>query len=202
MRLPIFREIFKIWKYPPVLIRWQNDFFSNLFIQKCIRNNFSSISRIFSHNRGTLVFGSVLGVFSMKISKWHCRFKTKKSRNETALKYLQPENDLLIKNFQSKTLRIQQIPGIVFSPRASFSRHPQYTPAPSVYRYRACIKLFAAPSIEHDRLYPSRSPHAVTRTYRGLWPGIPIKIKKISYYINIYHSNPHLLIKSSQPSFQ
>jgi hypothetical protein len=70
------------------------------------------------------------------------------------------------REFSSKTFRIQQIPGILFSPRASFSRHPQYTPAPSVSAYRACSKLFAAPSIEHDRLYPSRSPHAVTRAYR------------------------------------
>ena len=64
---------------------------------------------------------------------------------------------------------------------ASFSRHPQYTPAPSVSAYRACSKLFMAPSIEHDALYPSRDPLIVSRTYRGLWPGIPIKIKKNSY---------------------
>jgi len=143
MRLPIFREIFKIWKYPPVLIRWQNDFFSNLFIQKCIRNNFSSISRIFSHNRGTLVFGSVLGVFSMKIWKWDCRFETKKSKNETTLKHLQSENDASIENLHQNDLQDSaNTERIVFSPRASFSRHPQYIPAPSVYRYRRVYQAF------------------------------------------------------------
>ncbi len=123
---------------------------------------FHQFPRFSVTNDGRHVFGSVLGVFSMKIWKWHCRFETKKSRNETTPQTLTIREWCLNQEFSSKTLRIQQIPGIVFSPRASFSRHPQHIPAPSVYRYRACSKLFAAPSIEHDRLYPSRSPHAVT----------------------------------------
>jgi hypothetical protein len=108
----------------------------------------------------------------------------------------------LNREISSKTITIQQTPGIAFSPRASFSRHPQYTPAPSVYRYRACIKLFAAPSIERERPVSVSNPsvcvsipslcHACT----ALWPGIPTKIKKNSYYICIYHSNRHLLFKS------
>jgi hypothetical protein len=142
----------------------------------------------------------------MKIWKWHCRFKTKKWRNETTLQTLTIREWRLNREISSKTIRIQQTPGIAFSPRASFSRHPQYTPAPSVYRYRACIKLFAAPSIEHDPLYPSRSPVSVSipscsHARTAMWPGIPTKIKKNSYYITIYHSNRHLLRISVIPHF-
>jgi hypothetical protein len=110
------------------------------------------------------VFRSDLGVFSMKIWKWHCRFKTKKWRNETTLQTLTIREWCFNREFSSKTFRIHQIPGIVFSPRASFSRHPQYTPAPSVSAYRACSKLFAAPSIEREALYPSRTPQYASRS--------------------------------------
>jgi len=201
MRLPIFREIFKIWKYPPVLIRWQNDFFSNLFIQKCIRNNFSSISRIFSHNRGTLVFGSVLGVFSMKIWKWDCRFETKKSKNETTLKHLQSENDASIENLHQNDLQDSaNTERIVFSPRASFSRHPQYIPAPSVYRYRRVYQAFRG-TLNRARPPVSVSIPSCSHARTAMWPGIPTKIKKNSYYITVYHSNPHLLRISVNPHF-
>jgi hypothetical protein len=105
--------------------------------------------------------------------------------------------------FIKMTLRIHQIPGIVFSPRASFSRHPQHIPAPSVYRYRACSKLFAAPSIEHEPLSMRLEPLSMrldplmqSRTYRFVTRNSDKNQKKFLLHNHISLKSPNLLIIS------
>jgi hypothetical protein len=69
-----------------------------------------------------------------------------------------------------------------------------------VSAYHACSKLFAAPSIERERPVSVSIP-SCSHARTAMWPGIPIKIKKNSYYKSIYHSNRRLLIISVNPHF-
>ncbi len=168
---------------------------------------FSAISWIFSHKRGKTRFWEWFGRFFNENLKMRLPFWNEKIKKWNYPLTLTIRESCLNREFSSKTLRIQQTPEIVFSPRASFSRHPQYTPAPSVSAYRACSKLFAAPSIERERPVSVSNPSvcvsipSLCHARTALWPGIPIKIKKNSYYICIYHSNRHLLFKSVNPRF-
>jgi len=129
MRLPIFREIFKIWKYPPVLISWQNDFFINFL-------NFQS-------QTGEDAFLGVFWAFfpwksENEIAVLKRKNQEMKLPSNTYNQRMMLKSRIFIKNLQDSA----NTERIVFSPRASFSRHPQYIPAPSVYRYRRVYQAF------------------------------------------------------------
>jgi hypothetical protein len=80
MRLPIFQEIFKIWKYPPVLISWQNDIFSNFL-------NFQSQTGEDTFLRAIWAF------FQWKSENDIAVLKRKNEEMKQPFKHLQSEND-------------------------------------------------------------------------------------------------------------